>query len=164
MGNGDDDDDVDPFADDDDLDDDDDDLGHGADAGGQGRGSWWRNVVGRGGSEEDGGPDSEDDEEFGDFAMAESDAAAADQGGDGSKDKGVFRPLAVNPAKEAARSLSGLWPFSTTKKETAKDSEDEVVVSPVDGEDESGIEQVKEAATRASLDDEDEVVVGHEGR
>lgn len=129
----------DPFADEEE-DFDADDGDHADDGTTQTRGSWWRNVVGGGTSGTgDDGLDSEDDEEFGDFAMAETEKAEdGGASGSGGADRSLFRPLAVNPAKEAARGLSGLWPFGTRaeKKESGKDSEDEVVVSPVDGEEE----------------------------
>ncbi|KEY70559.1 hypothetical protein S7711_02713 [Stachybotrys chartarum IBT 7711] len=95
----DDDDEVDPFADNGvDADDDAGDDGE--------RGSWWRGVLSRGKRE---GNDSEDeDDEFGDFAMAEDDKKKADEDGETV----VLRPLAVNPSKDSTRTLSGLWPFS----------------------------------------------------
>lgn len=163
-GNEDDDEDdgLDPFGDGEEEDLDDDDLDEDQDAG-QSRGSWWRNVVGGGGGGDNSGPDSEDDEEFGDFAMAEPEKPKDDQSEESAaetSEKGLFRPLAVNPAKEAARGLSGLWPFGTKKKET-EESEDEVVVSPVDGEEDGHhIEEVKQAVMRTSLEDEEEIVIG----
>lgn len=168
RGNHDDDDDdnVDPFAD---VDDEDDDLDHAVANNEAGRGSWWRSVV-RGGdnSNNDADGDSED-EDFGDFAVAEDEKGSSENASDKST---LFRPLAVNPAKEAARGLSGLWPFGSrstaTDKEKAKSdgertSEDEVVVSPVSGDDDDKhIAQVKEATHRTSIEDDDEVDVGAE--
>lgn len=163
----DDDDNIDPFADVDD--DEDDDLDHAVANNEAGRGSWWRSVV-RGGDNNNNDADGDsEDEDFGDFAVAEDEKGSSEN----AADKGtLFRPLAVNPAKEAARGLSGLWPFGSrstaTDKEKAKSdgertSEDEVVVSPVSGDDEDKyIAQVKEATHRTSIEDDDEVDVGAE--
>lgn len=164
-GDEDDDNTMDPFRDgDDDIDDDDDlDVDDVQDGG---RGSWWRSMVGRKSSAENGDSDEadEDEDEFGDFAMAED-----DKGGDSNREQLVLRPLAVNPAKESSRGLSGLWPFGSRndskskREEDAQDAQDEVVVSG-DGkqaEDRKAIE-VKEAASRTSIEepDEEEVVIG----
>lgn len=164
----DDDDGLDPFADvDEDVDDE---LDHAVANSEEGRGSWWRSVVRSSDNHNDdngNGADSEDDEEFGDFAMAEDEKDKAETTQDKST---MFRPLAVNPAKEAARGLSGLWPFGTrataqetAKTETDRTSEDEVVVSPVEGEEgDKKIAQVKEAAERTSIEEDDEVDVAAE--
>ena len=112
----------------------------------------------------------DDDEEFGDFAMAEE-----DKGDDEGAPKVLLRPLAVHPAKESSRGLSGLWPFgSRSDKDKSKqdggreDSKGEVTVPASrekTDEDQSAVE-VKEAANRMSIeepdDDEDEVVRGEE--
>lgn len=124
---------ADPFADvdDDDLDDDLDEDEPQRDS----RGGWWRGVVGR--APGTGDPGDSDDEEFGDFAMAEDEKAGgsgssdAKDGGEASTtpDKVLLKPLAVNPMKEAARGLSGLWPFGsradTTTTDTAKTDDDD---------------------------------------
>lgn len=147
----------DPFADgEDDLDDDDDILGDG------GRGSWWRGVVRRKISEEergsDDGNDHDDDEEFGDFAMAE------DENEKGDEENVVLKPLAVNPAKEGNRGLSGLWPFGS-KSDKEKQTEGTADASPVDISSEKKTEpepeqpsavEVKEAKRRTSIEDPDE--------
>lgn len=135
---------TDPFADvdDDDLDDDlDEDEPQ---MGSAGRGSWWRDVVRGGGGGGLGAgtgsaphglteQDDSDDEEFGDFAMAEDEKGSSSVGGrtDGSPEKVLLKPLAVNPMKEAARGLSGLWPFGSRAETTTTTSNDdgEVVVS-----------------------------------
>ena len=169
---------ADPFADvdDDDLDDDLDEDEPQRDS----RGGWWRDVVGR--APGTGDPDDSDDEEFGDFAMAEEEKSA---GGSGAKegadstpsssttpDKVLLKPLAVNPMKEAARGLSGLWPFgsradsATTAEKVGDDEEEEgEVVVPAAGEGEHGHGQggpveAKEGVRRESIEevDDDEVV------
>lgn len=137
------------------------------------RGSWWRGVVRSRGKA--GGDDSDDadddDEEFGDFAMAED-----DKGGDGADGPNVLlRPLAVHPAKESSRGLSGLWPFGSrgdrdkdkNKHEGDKeDPKDQVVVPALSEkrEDDKRAVEVKEATSRTSIEepDEEEVVVGAE--
>lgn len=117
-----------------------------------GRGSWWRGVVRRKGNDDDKdsdeGNDHDDDEEFGDFAMAGDDADKADP------DNLVLKPLAVNPAKEGTRGLSGLWPFGTrAEKEAASAVPAGVFVEKP--------AEVKEATRRTSIEepDEEEVVV-----
>lgn len=158
---------TDPFRDDNDDMDDDDDLDVDVVQDG-GRGSWWRGMVGRRSSADDGDSDEadEDDDEFGDFAMAEDDKS----GGTSNKEQLVLRPLAVNPAKESSRGLSGLWPFgSRSESNKAKRDEeghglkDEVVESADEkkGEDYRAIE-VREATSRTSIEepDEEEIVVG----
>jgi hypothetical protein len=148
---GDDDDGIDPFADaDDDVDvDDDEDGSHG-----DNRGAWWRGVLRKGDGDSD-----DDDDEFGDFAMAED-----DKGGNGG-DNVVLKPLAVNPAKENTRTLSGLWPFGTKKEKGAAEEDNElgpqgdVVVSPSEdkGEERGGRAiEVKEAKSRTSIEDPDD--------
>jgi hypothetical protein len=173
-----DDDQLDPFADaDDNFDDDDDDdlvtTGNGA------RGAWWRGVVGRSDNKDE---DGSDDDEFGDFAMAEG-----EEGGKGetSDDKVVLKPLPVHPAKESNRGLGGLWPFSALgdkdkPKEADTDGEPakqdtlapaiskEELISPTyaefgkdEGEESKAVE-VKEATRRTSIegDDDDDVYSG----
>ncbi|OAA71091.1 SIT4 phosphatase-associated protein [Akanthomyces lecanii RCEF 1005] len=169
---------ADPFADvdDDDLDDDLDEDEPQRDS----RGGWWRDVVGR--APGTGDPDDSDDEEFGDFAMAEEEKSG---GGSGAKegaditpsssttpDKVLLKPLAVNPMKEAARGLSGLWPFgsradsATTAEKVGDDDEEEgEVVVPAAGEGEhdhgqGGPVEAKEGIRRESIEevDDDEVV------
>lgn len=156
----------DPFADvdDDDLDDDLDEDEPQTDS----RGGWWRGVVSRapgGGEQHD-----SDDEEFGDFAMAEEEKAGVSATPEGSPEKVLLKPLAVNPMKEAARGLSGLWPFgsraetTTTEKSKTAEDEGEVMVSPAgDGEqekDKGGPVEAKEGIRRTSIEevDDDEVV------
>ncbi|KAL2214585.1 hypothetical protein CC79DRAFT_1363349 [Sarocladium strictum] len=151
--NDDDDDGRDPFADADDLDDDEGE----ASAHGGGRGAWWREAV-----EPADKNSSDEDEDFGDFAVAEGDKAAADDG-----EKVVLKPLAVNPAKDAStRGLSGLWPFSKTDvKDEGEGSAGASSTSnaPHSGDDAArspGPVEVKEAKRRTSIEDpEDEEVV-----
>ncbi|GJN76425.1 hypothetical protein PLIIFM63780_009959 [Purpureocillium lilacinum] len=163
----DDDDNMDPFRDgEDEIDDDLEGDGHRD----SGRGSWWRDVVRSKFKADDDSDADDDDEEFGDFAMAEE-----DKGDDEGAPKVLLRPLAVHPAKESSRGLSGLWPFgSRSDKDKSKqdggreDSKGEVTVPASrekTDEDQSAVE-VKEAANRMSIeepdDDEDEVVRGEE--
>ncbi|KAH7312754.1 hypothetical protein B0I35DRAFT_411426 [Stachybotrys elegans] len=148
----DDDDGVDPFADaEHDLDDDDD--------GTPGRGSWWRGMLNRNRAE---GNDSEgdDDDEFGDFAMAEDDKSdkSTDDG-----EKVVLKPLAVNPAKESTRTLSGLWPFGSKYGDGEKTSyQDQEVVKDVFHEKQERdpslqhAVEVREAKSRTSIEDPDD--------
>ncbi|KAM3441949.1 hypothetical protein MY4824_001363 [Beauveria thailandica] len=174
----------DPFADvdDDDLDDDDLDDDEPQRRGDSGRGGWWRGMVSRaaGAGVHD---DDSDDEEFGDFAMAEEEKDGRDKSKDEetttttpTPDRVLLKPLAVNPVKEAARGLSGLWPFgsraetSTTTTAAAPeeaikrddDEEGEVVVTPpaaAEGHG-KGVVQAKEGIRRTSIEevDDDEVV------
>lgn len=150
--NDEDDDDLkDPFGDgeddlDEDLDEDDDGTND------IGRGSWWRGVVGKKDRLED--EDTDEDEEFGDFAMAEEE--------DG-REKVLLKPLAVNPAKESSRGLSGLWPFgSRTDKDKPSEKGDDSndVIVPVfedKGKEKQQAVEVKEATSRTSIEDaEDE--------
>ncbi|KAI8689307.1 hypothetical protein NCS55_00187600 [Fusarium keratoplasticum] len=165
LSNDDDDDDdnpTDPFADtEEDFDDDDQQA--------LGKGAWWRDVVrDRGGkldgNESDDERDDDDDDEFGDFAMAEDDRAGED-----NEQRMVFRPLAVNPAKEGStRGLSGLWPFGLSKAEKEKEGSKSAANDDDDnGDDKTGegvskAVEVKEAKRRTSIedpDDDDEVVV-----
>lgn len=173
---------ADSFADvdDDDLDDDLDEDEPQRDS----RGGWWRGVVGR--APGTGDPDDSDDEEFGEFAMAEEDksgnSSGAKEGADNTSsssttpDKVLLKPLAVNPMKEAARGLSGLWPFgsrtdstttTTTEKAGVDDEEEEEgeVVVPAAGEGkhsygQGGPIEAKEGIRRESIEevDDDEVV------
>ncbi|KAK7218222.1 hypothetical protein V2G26_006225 [Clonostachys chloroleuca] len=151
-----------PFADgDDDFDDDDDQdtLGD------SGRGAWWRGVVRRPGNDDfkdsDDENDHDDDEEFGDFAMAGDEKANND-----SPENLVLKPLAVNPAKEGSRGLSGLWPFGAKSEKEKHAEEDDTKAQGIA----TGVEndssashppQVIEAKRRTSIEDpdEDEVVV-----
>jgi SIT4-associating protein SAP185/190 len=153
---GDDDDGLDPFADaDDDVDVDDDDGSHD-----DGRGAWWRGVI----RKDDGDSDDDDDDEFGDFAMAED-----VKGGGSTDDNVVLKPLAVNPAKENTRTLSGLWPFGTKKErgppensgeaDTAGGKNDGMVPALRTGEErerEDHPVEVKEAKSRTSIEDPDD--------
>ncbi len=147
---------TDPFADVEDEDDMDDDL-HEAEPRDDGRGSWWRGVIGSNTAQ-----DEDSDEEFGDFAMAEDEKG----GDDNTPEKVLLKPLAVNPAKEAARSLSGLWPFGSRSESKVKENEDvddeEVVVPSMPESEEKKAVEVKEAARRTSIEDDDEVVVNVE--
>ncbi|PMB71753.1 hypothetical protein BM221_001849 [Beauveria bassiana] len=127
--------------------------------------------------------DDSDDEEFGDFAMAEEEKDGGGKGKDEetttttpTPDRVLLKPLAVNPVKEAARGLSGLWPFgsrvdtSTTttvpapEEATKRDDDDEgevVVTPPAAGEGHGkGLVQAKEGIRRTSIEevDDDEVV------
>lgn len=162
QDNDDDDNPTDPFADtEEDIDDDDD----GAQ---DDRGSWWRGVVRRKGKADGNESDDEansDDDEFGDFAMAED-----DRSGDSDDGKVVLRPLAVNPAKEGSRGLSGLWPFGLSKVEKEKEflhddkpGFDDDFTSFDDKPEDEGKRaiEVKEAKRRTSIEDPDdeEVVV-----
>ena len=149
----------DPFADgDDDIDDDDDLLGQ------TGRGSWWRGVVTRQANQEERGSDDgnerDEDEEFGDFAMADDETGRGD-------DNVVLKPLAVNPSKDGNRGgLSGLWPFGSKEKSQQQLSEEGAQgTSPVDvaSEDSAGQDpsqtaavEVKEAKRRTSIEDPDD--------
>lgn len=149
----------DPFADtEEDLDD------EGAD---DDRGSWWRGVVKRRGKSNGNESDDEgdDDDEFGDFAMAEDERSGDDDDG-----KVVLRPLAVNPAKEGSRGLSGLWPFGLSKAEKEKEAlhddkpgfDDDFTTFDEKGESQhKRAIEVKEAKRRTSIEDPDdeEVVV-----
>jgi len=103
---------------------------------------------------------NDDDDEFGDFAMAVDDKERPEEG------SVLLKPLAVNPAKEGNRGLSGLWPFGS-KSEKDKPAEDDTNKSaPVDAgaektseaEQESGSTptEVKEAKRRTSIEDPDE--------
>ncbi|KAK7978469.1 hypothetical protein PG988_005959 [Apiospora saccharicola] len=165
----------DPFGDDNEEDDDDSDdgLGEGGEGGSwnsQGRGSWWRGALTRGGSEKfgdgrDDDSDSEkdevaedDDEEFGDFAMPEVEK----EGGDGEK---------ANNQKSSA--FTSLWPFSSPgfgskekekekgKVEEGSSSSEKATTSEVTGDDGEKIKRTHEAASRTSIEDPDdeEVVV-----
>ena len=133
------------------------------------RGSWWRGVVKRRGKSDGNESDDEgedDDDEFGDFAMAE------DERGD-DDGKVVLRPLAVNPAKEGSRGLSGLWPFGLSKAEKEKEAlhdddddkpgfDDDFTSFDEKGEGEGKrAVEVREAKRRTSIEDPDdeEVVV-----
>ncbi|KAJ3474238.1 hypothetical protein NLG97_g9932 [Lecanicillium saksenae] len=116
--------------------------------------------------------DDSDDEEFGDFAMAEEEkGSASKEEGESRPEKLLLKPLAVNPMKEAARGLSGLWPFgsrsdttATADKSKADDDEGEVVVSASgesdDGKGRTGPVEAKEGIRRESIEevDDDEVV------
>ena len=128
------------------------------------RASWWRGVVRRNiAADERGSNDGndDDDEEFGDFAMAEDDKERPEEG------SVLLKPLAVNPAKDSSRGLSGLWPFST-KNDKDKAAGDDVgdASSPVDigaqtatgaeAESPSKPTEVKEAKRRTSIEDPDE--------
>ncbi|PTB63179.1 hypothetical protein BBK36DRAFT_1127277 [Trichoderma citrinoviride] len=152
----------DPFGDGEgDLDDDlDDDMSNNL-----GRGAWWRGVVGkRSGLEDD---DSDDEEEFGDFAMAEEEKSGEGQ----DEDNAVLKPLAVHPPRESSRGLSGLWPFgSRADKDKSGESKDEQkgegegpATEERDDEPERAVE-VREAQRRTSIedDDDDEATVGTE--
>lgn len=146
----------DPFADtEEDLDDDND---------GDGRGSWWRDVVKtRGppdGNDSDDEREGEDEDEFGDFAMAEEDKAGGD--------KVLLKPLAVNPAKESSRGLSGLWPFSSKNdkdkdkdKQGGEGSREQAVDDDLNDGNEKQAVEVKAAKRRTSIEepDDEEVVV-----
>ncbi|KAF7558415.1 hypothetical protein G7046_g5732 [Stylonectria norvegica] len=155
----------DPFADtEEDLDDED---GDGQDD--DPRGSWWRGVVRKrgktDGNESDDEREEEDDDEFGDFAMAEDDRASDDDDDGG---KVVLKPLAINPAKEGSRGLSGLWPFGLSKAEKERERQDgsdeggstAPADEKADAEEKHAVE-VKEAKRRTSIEDPDdeEVVV-----
>jgi hypothetical protein len=161
-GDEDDDNALDPFRDGDDDIDEDDELDVDVVQDG-GRGAWWRGMIARSDNAEAGDGDSEeDDDEFGDFAMAED-----DKGGESpNKDQLVLRPLAVNPVKESGRGLSGLWPFGNNKSRREEESQDvEGDVVSADGnkaEESNNAVEVKEAARRTSIEDPDdeEVVVG----
>ncbi|KAI9155533.1 hypothetical protein HJFPF1_08117 [Paramyrothecium foliicola] len=147
---------LDPFADadDDDVDVDDDDDG----SRGDNRGAWWRGVLSK-----DGGDSEDDDDEFGDFAMAEGDKT-----GDNAGDNVVLKPLAVNPAKENTRTLSGLWPFGAKKDRNPHSNDDDDddlgprndVVVPATGAVDEKLEghpvEVKEAKSRTSIEDPDD--------
>ncbi|KAH8168335.1 hypothetical protein LIA77_11599 [Sarocladium implicatum] len=144
---------ADPFADADDLDDD----GGEASAHDGGRGAWWRSAM----SPDDKGNSSDEDDEFGDFAMAEEDKT--------SGENVILKPLAVNPARDAStRGLSGLWPFSNKadfKDGETGDAESRAAAADPSHEQDSGAEtskpvEVKEAKRRTSIEDpEDEEVV-----
>ncbi|KAI6778741.1 Extragenic suppressor of kinetochore protein-like protein [Emericellopsis cladophorae] len=149
-GGDDDDDDLkDPFADgEDDLDDDDDILRE------DGRDSWWRGVVRRKASEEERNLEEDNDDEFGDFAMAEDNDEKPDE-------NVVLRPLAVNPAKDGNRSLSGLWPFSTRSEQAAPNEPQSGGESLFEKKPESeaapsAAVEVKEAKRRTSIEDPDD--------
>ncbi|KAM4066312.1 SIT4 phosphatase-associated protein [Hirsutella rhossiliensis] len=135
-----------------------------------GRGSWWRGVVrGRSKKDDDDSDDGDDDEEFGDFAMAED-----DKGREGESGSHVLlRPLAVHPAKESSRGLSGLWPFGSrgdrdkNKHEGEKEGVKRQEAAPATSEkteDDGPAVEVKEATNRTSIEepDEEEVVIGAE--
>ncbi|KAK8078346.1 hypothetical protein PG996_004516 [Apiospora saccharicola] len=167
----------DPFGDDNEEDDDDSDdgLGEGGEGGSwnsQGRGSWWRGALTRGGSEKfgdgrDDDSDSEkdevaedDDEEFGDFAMPEVEK----EGGDGEK---------ANVINQKSSAFTSLWPFSSPgfgskekekekgKVEEGSSSSEKATTSEVTGDDGEKIKRTHEAASRTSIEDPDdeEVVV-----
>ncbi|PHH84884.1 hypothetical protein CDD83_1225 [Cordyceps sp. RAO-2017] len=142
-----------------------------------GRGSWWRGVVrGRGNDDDDDDDDDDDedddhdgsdsdegDEEFGEFAMAEE-----DKDGDEKRTHSVLlRPLAVHPAKESSRGLSGLWPFGsrTDKDKNRHEGEGEEGGkrdgAKTEADKEKQAVEVKEARSRTSIEepDEEEVVV-----
>ncbi|KAF4977659.1 hypothetical protein FZEAL_5849 [Fusarium zealandicum] len=162
LSNDDDDDDenpTDPFADTEEDFDDDDQPQDTA------KGAWWRDVVRERGGKPDGNESDDerddDDDEFGDFAMADNDGT----GGDDDQNV-VFKPLAVNPAKEGStRGLSGLWPFGLSKaekdKEGAKANDDNGAGDKVGDADDIKAVEVKEAKRRTSIEDpdDDEVVV-----
>lgn len=147
-----------PFADDEDEEgsdeeasDDDEDGDLGAGAGGSAsswnRGGWWRGALGgkkqskvtsekfgdgRDSEDEEeegeGGANSSEDEEFGDFAMPEGQAEDAAGGHDAEHDNVLVKPLPVHPAPGTAgasggnKGLMGLWPF--TKKDKEKEGDE----------------------------------------
>ncbi|OAA63099.1 SIT4 phosphatase-associated protein [Cordyceps fumosorosea ARSEF 2679] len=167
---------TDPFADvdDDDLDDDldDDEPHHG------GRGAWWRDVVSKAPGAGAVDQDDSDDEEFGDFAMAEDERGGGSSGArdeETTPERVLLKPLAVNPVKEAARGLSGLWPFGSRAETTAAsgktddaeadEDEGEVIVPPATGGDakasrSTGPVEAKEGIRRTNIEevDDDEVI------
>ncbi|KAJ2971223.1 hypothetical protein NQ176_g7799 [Zarea fungicola] len=83
--------------------------------------------------------------------MAEDEKGSSGGGRtDGSPEKVLLKPLAVNPMKEAARGLSGLWPFgSRVETTTTSNDEGEVVVSTSAG---GGV-----GGTASDEDDDDDV-------
>ncbi|EHK18569.1 uncharacterized protein TRIVIDRAFT_112554, partial [Trichoderma virens Gv29-8] len=126
-----------------------------------GRGSWWRGVVNRRSGLED--EDSDDEEEFGDFAMPEEEKAEDGQ----DQDNVVLKPLAVHPPRESSRGLSGLWPFGSRadkdKGGRAEDGKDEQkgddeaqMAEERDEEPEKRAIEVKEAQRRTSIEDDDD--------
>ncbi|KAK7920138.1 hypothetical protein PG985_008160 [Apiospora marii] len=182
----------DPFGDDAEEDDEDSDdgLGEGGEGGSwnsQGRGSWWRGALTRGGSEKfgdgrDDDSDSEkdeaaedDDEEFGDFAMPEVEK----EGGNGEKANVIVKPLPLHPPNQNQKSstFTSLWPFSSPgfgskdkekEKEKSKGEEEgssssgqKATTSEITGDDGEKIKRTHEATSRTSIEDPDdeEVVV-----
>lgn len=127
-----------------------DDYDEDAFSGVQERGSWWRGMLSREGPERDESDDGngkdddvgdiDDDEEFGDFTMAESDTSA----GQGSA-RVDLQPLFVGSSKEAGRGLGGLWPFgSRTDKDRNR--------SQVQGQESSREESGPLVSDKANLD------------
>ena len=184
----------DPFGDDAEEDDDDSDdgLGEGDGSGSwnsQGRGSWWRGALTRGGSEKfgDGRDDDsgsekdeaaeDDDEEFGDFAMPEVEK----EGGNGEKANVIVKPLPLHPPNQNQKSstFTSLWPFSSpgfgskdkekekekekekSKGEEGSSSGEKAATSEITGDDGEKIKRTHEATSRTSIEDPDdeEVVV-----
>ncbi|KAI1817635.1 hypothetical protein GGS20DRAFT_508138 [Poronia punctata] len=167
-----------PFEDDgdDDIDDDSDDgLGGPADDSNDwvarsSRGGWWRSTLrraperfgdGRDDSDSDrddqGEGEEEEDDEFGDFAMPETDKDNA-QSGTGV----IVKPLPVHPPPHNPKSspFTSLWPFGSKEKPKG----DEPVVETAGEVTEERDERIKtthEAARRTSIEDpdDDEVVV-----
>ena len=124
-----------------------------------GRGSWWRSMVGTQRSQNDGGDsdEAENDDEFGDFALAEEDKSG---GNLANKDELVLRPLAASPSKDGSRTgggLSSLWPFgsrSGEKDNSAGEGNDSSAFSSGPRGD-SAVE-VTEAMSRTSIEEPDE--------
>lgn len=134
----------DPFADDEEDDDDGDNMDSDDEDGGLGggggswrssvRGTWWRGMVRRQNERFEGVDDSDsdqgeadDDDEFGDFAMPEAEAAP----GTDSNEKVLLKPLALHPPAAGSSSgyaktpFTGLWPFGPREEKTEGGEKDE---------------------------------------
>ncbi|KAI0798370.1 SAPS-domain-containing protein [Xylaria sp. FL0064] len=179
-----------PFEDDgeDEVDDDSDDglgeVGGNSDPWGSrtSRGGWWRSTLrsrerfGDGRDDSDSDKDDrtgaenydDDDDEFGDFAMPET-----DKDGDEAKAGVIVKPLPVHPPPHNPKSsaFTSLWPFGSKEKEKPK-GEESAATGELAGEaaydqdhdqdnDHATIKTTHEAKRRMSIEDpdEDEVVV-----
>lgn len=148
------------------------------------RGGWWRGALGgkknkvpsesfgdgRDSEDEEeagaegGANSSEEDEEFGDFAMPEGQAGEAAAGIDAERDKVLVKPLPVHPPPGTAggsggnKGLMGLWPF--TKKD--KDKEGNEIESAPDAAEGEKAAEGGEAVTKEA-EDEPPVVLSEDG-
>lgn len=149
------------------------------------RGSWWRGVVSRGATgkkKEDGSHEPErfgdgrddtdesdnpideddiDDEEFGDFAMAEVGTGGMVSGIDPAREKILVKPMALHPVSVKS-SFGSLWPFST-QGFGLKDKKDEGE-KPADG---AGSSSSAGAITEEPVElsrEEDDGVIGEDGK
>ncbi|KAI1112933.1 SAPS-domain-containing protein [Nemania sp. NC0429] len=143
------------------------------------RGGWWRSTLqrgrerfgdGRDDSESDGedaGEQEDDEDEFGDFAMPETENKATDA----NRASVIVKPLPVHPPPPNAKSstFTSLWPFSSKEKEKER-AKGEEPAGPGPGSasgqeaasevevqgQEAKIRTTHEAARRMSIEDPDD--------